>query len=72
MIGLLLMIFYFVALGNDYYLLKTNVFALPLGFEFSVIAYGIVFLLPGIGCMIGAYIMKKQENKQQKNSNSRQ
>lgn len=62
-IGLLLIIGFWVSVGYDYYLMKTRMFANPLGIQFTVILSGILFFVPGIIFLIAAYIMKRKEIK---------
>jgi hypothetical protein len=43
--------------------MQTELFAMPLGLEFTVILSGIIFLIPGIICLIVFYFMKREEAK---------
>ncbi|MDF2595205.1 MAG: hypothetical protein K0R69_1546, partial [Clostridia bacterium] len=61
--GLLLIIAFFATILHDYYLMQTEMFFLPLGIEFTVILSGILFLIPGITCLIVSYFMKRKELK---------
>jgi hypothetical protein len=61
--GLLLIIAFFATILHDYYLMQTKIYAMPLGLEFTVILSGIIFLVPGIICLIVSYFMKRKEIK---------
>jgi hypothetical protein len=62
-VGLLLVIAFFASIAYDYYLINTRIFAVPLGIQFTVIVSGILFLIPGIICIVLACIIKRKEAK---------
>ncbi len=61
-VGILLIITFAFAIGYDYCLVKTRMFAVPLGLSFTIIMSAILLLLPGISCVVAAYIMRKKES----------
>jgi hypothetical protein len=60
-VGLLLVIIFFSSIAYDYYLINTRLFAVPLGIQFTIILSGLLFLLPGIICIILACFIKRKK-----------
>ncbi|HHV09639.1 MAG TPA: hypothetical protein GXX75_05080 [Clostridiales bacterium] len=57
-IGILLILAFFITIAYDYYLMKTRIFAVPLGIQFTIMLSSILFFIPGVICLIAAYFLR--------------
>ena len=62
-IGFLLIVAFFVTIAYDRFLMNARMFAVPLGIEFTIALSGILFLVPGVICLIIAYIIKRKSEE---------
>lgn len=62
-IGILLILTFFITIIYDYHLIQTKIFAVPLGIQSTIALSGILFLVPGVICLIVAYSLKRKETK---------
>lgn len=59
--GVLFILTFLITIVHDYYLMKTRIFAFPLGIQFTIMLSALLFFIPGIICLIVAYVLRRKE-----------